>query len=213
MNKEAIIVAVVVLYSFILAGIVWGIMPPMMASHWNIAGEVDGFMPRPVALLMMPVLGLVLAGLFWLLPRLDPFKENIVKFGDVYKKTVVAVFAFLFYVYVLTIAWNLGYPFSLPKFLVPAFAILFFILGQALRKTKRNWVMGIRTPWTLSSDRVWKKTHDAASKIFTWLGTLTLISLFFRPEVIFAVVIVGTLAAVLYLFAYSYLEFRKETRD
>ncbi|HOB90174.1 MAG TPA: hypothetical protein PKG74_02475, partial [Candidatus Colwellbacteria bacterium] len=61
-------------------------------------------------------------------------------------------------------------------------------------------------------DRVWKKTHDAASKIFTWLGTLTLASLFFRPEIIFAVIIGGTLIAALYLFAYSYLEFRKENR-
>jgi len=212
MNKEAIIVAVVVLYSFILAGIVWGIMPPMMASHWNVAGEVDGFAPKALALLAMPVLGLALAGLFWLLPRLDPLKENIVKFEDVYKKTVVAIFAFLFYVYILTIAWNLGYSFSLPKFFVPAFAALFFILGQARKKTKRNWVLGIRTPWTMSSDRVWKKTHDAASKIFTWLGTLTLASLFFRPEIIFAVIIGGTLIAALYLFAYSYLEFRKENR-
>lgn len=201
---------VLVAASFLLAAGVWGIIPPMMASHWNIAGEVDGFAPKALILLMTPVMMLAFVGLFRILPKIDPYKENIAEFRGVYDKVFVAILAFLFYIYLLTIAWNLGYAFDMTKLLVLGFAALFYIIGWALAKTKRNWFLGVRTPWTLSSEKVWGKTHRLAANLFIWLGTLTIASLFYRPEVSFGIVVGGAVAVVIWLFIYSYSEFKRE---
>jgi uncharacterized membrane protein len=184
-------------------------MPETMASHWNAVGEANGFMPKTWALFLMPVISLFLAGLFSLLPKIDPYKENVAKFRETYGQVVVGVFAFLFYVYVLTIAWNLGYIFNFTTFLIPAFAVLFYGLGWALEKTERNWFMGIRTPWTLSSDRVWKKTHKLGGKLFKALGIITLVSLLFDAGASFWPFMVGILSVSLFLVVYSYVEFKK----
>lgn len=200
---------VLIISSFVLGGIVWGIMPETMTSHWNAVGAANGFMPKVWALFLMPVISLFLAGLFSLLPKIDPYKENVAKFRETYGQVVVGIFAFLFYVYVLTIAWNLGYVFNFTTFLIPAFAVLFYGLGWALEKTERNWFMGIRTPWTLSSDRVWKKTHKLGGRLFKALGIITLVGLLFDAGASFWLFMIGVLSVSLFLVVYSYIEFRK----
>jgi uncharacterized membrane protein len=201
---------VLIIAPFILGEIVWNIMPEMMVSHWNAAGVADGFMPKAWTLFLMPAIGLLLAGLFSFLPKIDPYKENVAKFRETYRQVVIGIFVFLFYIYVLTIAWNLGYVFSFTTFLIPALAILFYGLGWALEKTERNWFMGIRTPWTLSSEKVWKKTHQMGSKVFKTLGVLTLAGLLFSSIVLFWIVVGGSILSSLFLCVYSYLEFKKD---
>lgn len=194
---------------FLLAAVVYDSMPAIMVSHWDISGAADGFTTKSWGLFLMPAIGLVLFGLFGLLPKIDPYKENVAKFKDAYEDVIIIIFAFLFYLHLLIIAWNLGYAFNFVMFVVPAFAVLFYILGWALEKTERNWFMGIRTPWTLSSDRVWKKTHELGSKMFKALSLVILTSLFFK-EISFWIVIVGAIFSGLYLTVFSYFEYKRE---
>jgi len=91
----------------------------------------------------------------------------------------------------------------------PAIGGLMFFMGILLEKAERNWFIGIRTPWTLSSDRVWKKTHEAGSWLFKVLGLLLFAGLFLS-SIIFWAIIAGAVGISLFLFIYSYFLWKKE---
>jgi len=75
-------------------------------------------------------------------------------------------------VLLLSIFANLGYEFNMVQMMVPGLGILFYLLGVVLGKAKRNWFVGIKTPWTLSSDKVWDKTHVLGGKLFKIAGVI-----------------------------------------
>ena len=79
-----------------------------------------------------------------------------------------------------------------------------------IKNAKRNFFIGIRTPWTLANDKVWKATHERGSLLFKILGVYTFIFIFFTSEYAIWFFLVPVLALVIYLFAYSYFEFKKE---
>jgi len=122
---------------------------------------------------------------------------------------VVLFLLFMFYIYLISVVWNLGVRFSFIQFLVPALSVLFYFCGVLIGKTKRNWFIGIRTPWTLSSDRVWDKTHALGRKLFKVAAVINLLGIFFPRYVIWFVLLPLVLLSV-YLVFYSYCEFRKE---
>ena len=114
-----------------------------------------------------------------------------------------------FFIYALTIVWNMGFVFNMTQFIIPAMGILFFYIGTILGHTKRNWFVGIRTPWTLSSDVIWDKTHKLGGKLFKITGVMIFGSVFF-PQYLLWFVLVPTISTVLILFVYSYIGYQKE---
>jgi uncharacterized membrane protein len=95
--------------------------------------------------------------------------------------------------------------------LSPAFATLFYYSGVLIENAKRNWFIGIRTPWTLSSDRVWDKTHKIGGKLFKIAGIVALAAVFFETAAIFFI-IVPVIIVSIYTVVYSYLEYQKESQ-
>lgn len=159
----------------------------------------------------MPSLLLFLAIVLLLVPNIDPLKKNIEKFKDDYEMFIVWFVVFFFYLYVLTLLWNMGAVFNMNNMLMPAFGIFFYYIGILLEKAKRNFFIGIRTPWTLSSDKVWDKTHKLGGKLFKLSGLLALISIFFSGYAFFFVFI-PIISFSLILVIYSYYEFKKEEK-
>ena len=119
---------------------------------------------------------------------------------------------FMAFVHGLTLAWNLGHTgIRMSVAMVPAMGLLFILIGLMIRKAKRNYFIGIRTPWTLANDVVWEKTHLLGSKLFIAAGILTLLSLLF-PDKAFVILMVSVLGASLIAVVYSYLVFRQEEK-
>ena len=115
------------------------------------------------------------------------------------------------YMEIAAIIYNLGYSFNFGKIIVPAIAILFYFIGILLTKAKRNFFIGIRTPWTLSSDKIWDETHRLASKLFKLGAIILLISVVFPSKISFYVLIIGALGATIISLLYSlYLFLKKE---
>ena len=212
MPKIAIPIFFLVLVSFVLAFSFYQApcLPDKLASHWSLSGEVNGYMDKFWGLFLMPIISLVLAVMFLLLPKIDPLKENMAKFRKYYHLFILLVLLFLFYLYLLTLAWNTGFRFNMPQFLSPAFGVLFYAAGVLTSKAKRNWFVGIRTPWTMSSDFVWDKTHELGGKLFKTTGLLSLLGIFFPQHAIF-LVLTPSLFSALGTIVYSYLLHRKET--
>ncbi|MDZ7730002.1 MAG: DUF1648 domain-containing protein [Natrialbaceae archaeon] len=134
-----------------------------MATHWNAAGEPDGTMGKLLALAVFPSIAAMLLVIFATIPRIDPLRENIASFRPIYDWFVVVFTAVLTVIHTGIIAFNLGYTFDFTQLVLIAVALLLYFTGILLAHAERNWFIGIRTPWTLSSAVVWG-THSPAGQ-------------------------------------------------
>jgi uncharacterized membrane protein len=203
-----VILGILVL-GFAVAIIAYPFMPDLVASHWGLSGKVNGYLPRFWGLFLVPLLSAGLALLFLAIPRIDPLKANIAKFRETYDRFVIVVLLFLFYVSLLGIAWNTGIRFNIAQVLSPALGVLYYACGVLIGRARRNWFVGIRTPWTLSSERVWDRTHAIGGKLLRIAGLLALLGALL-PGLVWILVIGPVLLISIYLVVYSYLEYRKE---
>ncbi|MCD6233352.1 SdpI family protein [bacterium] len=210
-KKTDIIIISLISLSFIVGIYLYPQMPEKMASHWNVKGEVDGYLSKFWGIFLMPIVSLGLFLLFLLIPRIDPLKANIEKFRKYFDSFIVLIMVFLFYIYLLGIVWNLGKRFNMGRTMVPALGVLFYYCGILIENAKRNWFIGIRTPWTLSSESVWDKTHKIGGKLFKVAGLIAFLGIFF-PNFAFYLILVPVLLAAFYTIAYSYFEYQKETK-
>ena len=208
MRKMQIIAVALVALTFIAAYLAYPLMPARVASHWDINGNVNGYMPRDAGTYFVPVLGAAILALMYVLPLIDPKKKNYRKFQAEYDELVALIVGFMYYIYLLTLALNMGYAFNLMQFLAPAFGALFLYVGVVLSKAKQNWFVGIRTPWTLSSEKVWDKTHALGSKLFMAAGVVAFLGVAMPSMFVAAIAVV--IAAAVATFVYSYVEYRKE---
>jgi len=197
--------------SFIIGIYLYPQMPEEMASHWNTQGEVDDYLSKFWGLFLMPVISIGLFLLFTLIPKVDPLKENIKKFRKYFDAFIILIIVFLFYIYLLSIFWNLGFRFNMGRLMLPALGILFYYCGILVENAKRNWFIGIRTPWTLSNEKVWEKTHKIGAKLFKIAGLIAFIGILF-PNYAFFFVLIPMLLFSVYTIVYSYFEYRKETK-
>ena len=204
------LVLVVVAMAFSLT--VYNRLPDPMASHWNVNDQVNGYMPRFWGAFLMPIISVVMLGLFLLIPSIDPLKANIAKFREAFNAFIVLIMVFLLYIHLLSLLWNLGFQnFKMSLTLLPAVGLLFVFAGWMMRKAKRNFFIGIRTPWTLSSDHVWDETHRVGSWLFIAMGIITMFTAFLGQAgmyVMFGVILVGVLVPVIY----SYVLYQQETK-
>ena len=207
-----IIVLVLVLTATIAGLSLWNRLPDQVASHWNVNDQVDGYMSKFWGVFLMPLITLGMFLLFLVIPNIDPLKANIAQFRDAFNLFIVLIVGFMVYVHTLTLLWNLGYTsFGLGRAMMPALGVLFIFVGYMLRKAKRNFFIGIRTPWTLSSDRVWDETHRIGAMLFTISGVLALLGSFFGGMTAFVMIMVPLLGSTLFLVIYSYVLYQRET--
>ena len=187
-------------------------LPEQMASHWNTANQVDGYMSRFWGAFLMPIVVVGMLALFLVIPNIDPLKANIVKFRKYFNAFIVLMVAFLVYMHILTMLWNLGFDqFNMGAAMLPALGLIFVFAGIMMRQAKRNFFIGIRTPWTLSSDHVWEKTHQIGSTLFIASGILALLGAIFADYAIWFI-LVPVLGTTLFLVVYSYVLYQQETK-
>jgi len=208
MKKIWLIVLIIVILSFVAGIVLYSSMPEKMITHWNAKGEADGHMNRFWGLFLFPIINLAIFFILWFIPRIDPLKKNVKKFRNYYDWFILLFVVYMTYIYVLTILANFGVIFNMNNMILPAVGILFIYIGILLKKAKRNWFIGIRTPWTLSSDKVWNKTHKQGAILFIISGILAFLGLFF-PSYSFWFIIVPILISVVYLLIYSYIIYQK----
>ena len=212
MTTSRLLIVGLVLLSFAVGVFLYPRMPAMVASHWNDRGQVDGYMSRFWGVFFLPMTLVGLVCLFLAIPSIDPLKANIARFRMHYDAFVLLTVGFFFYLHFLTLLWNLGMQMHLLQMLAPAIAVLFYAIGGLLQHAQRNYFIGIRTPWTLSSDEVWDRTHKAAGKWFKWAGLAALGGVLW-PDLGVVFIIVPVMVAALYSTVYSYAEYRRLSKE
>jgi len=209
-SSEKVIIAIIVL-SFLIGLFFYPYIPEVVASHWDAQGVVNGYMPKYWGVFLVPIISLGLVLLFLLIPKIDPLKANIEKFRKYFDWFIIIFLLFLLYVNMLTILWNLGARFNMVQLMIPAMGLLFFYMGLLLQKAKRNWFIGIRTPWTMSSDNVWDKTHKLGAKLFMLAGIIALLGILL-PRIAIWLVLVPIILVSMYTIVYSYFVYKREKK-
>ena len=208
-RREYMIWAIIALM-FISGAYIYPSMPETMATHWDADGNVNGYSPKAVGVFLIPALTLGIYLLMLAIPHIAVYRKNIESFKQYYFYMIAGIVIFLAVVQSAMLAANMGYAFDMSYIIMPTIAVLFYGIGIILEKTRRNFFIGIRTPWTLSSDAVWEKTNRIGSKMFRVFGVLAVLSLFVPGGLMFF--IVAVFIGVVYLFLYSYLEYEKEKK-
>ncbi|OVE35360.1 hypothetical protein CCZ20_21270 [Priestia aryabhattai] len=185
-------------------------LPATMPIHWGANGEADGFATKINAMILTVGIMVLIYFVIAFVPRIDPRKENYKYFSKTYNILLNAVLLLFFFVNMSTILQGLGYNVPM-SYIAPIMAgLVFIIIGNYLQRVRSNYFMGIRTPWTLSNETVWKKTHRLSGKIFFIGGLLILISAFL-PDGYKSIIMWGSIVlcvAIPYL--YSYVAYKKE---
>ncbi|MDP2926073.1 MAG: SdpI family protein [Nanoarchaeota archaeon] len=210
MSKKILSIFIIITI-FLISILVYPYLPEKIITHWNSQGIADGYMTRPYGLFLLPIISIILFFLFIILEKIDPLIKKNKSFSKTYSSIILALVLFLFYIHLLSILLNLGYRFNMLLMLIPVFSLMYFYIGVILRTIKRNWFIGIRTPWTLSSDKVWEKTHKLGSKLFIISGIITFFGIFFIKYSIWFILLPIIISAII-LVVYSYLEFKKIKR-
>ncbi len=179
--------------------------------HWGVDGQPDGYGPKWLGLLGIPAVAVGIIGLLALLPRLEPRRENLERSSTAYVAIAIAVVAFLAGLHVLAVMAALGSQINTTAVVVAGTGVIFIVIGNFLGKTRSNWFFGIRTPWTLSSERSWARTHRLGGWLFVGIGLGVLVTTaLFGATVGLWILLGGLLAGIVGLAAYSYLVWRDD---
>lgn len=180
-----------------------------MASHWNAQGIVDGYSSRLFNVLFFPVLQIFLLLLLTYVPKLDPKIKNIKLFEGNYSLFISVIMIFMYLIQLQVFLWNIDIKVPIESSIPILLGILFIFVAQLIKSAKQNYTIGIRTPWTLASEKVWDKTHALGAKLFRVGGILTVLSSLI-PKYSFIALFAFIIIPSLYLFIYSYVEYKKE---
>jgi uncharacterized membrane protein len=192
------------------AAAVYTRLPHRIPTHWNLQGEVDGWMEKPWGVLMQPAIATAMLAVLWVLPRVDPRRENLQRFAGDRRLIVNLLILFFAVVQGATYGQGLGWPVQVDRVILAAIGLLFVGLGNYLPRIRSNWHMGIRTPWTMDNERVWRATHRVGGRTFVAAGLAMAIAALLPLPARAWLTGAAIAVAVALPLAYSYVAYRRD---
>jgi uncharacterized membrane protein len=207
-------------YPWLLVGLAFGFsaamyskLPAEIPSHWGMQGEVNDTMPRAWGVWLMPVVLLAMAIILPRLPAIDPRRENYEKFRPSYDLVVDAVMTLIAILHGAMLGAGAGWPVHMERIAPLLVGVMFVVIGNVMPRARPNWLFGIRTPWTLTNDRVWERTHRVGGLLFVIAGILLAIAAFAVPTTFIPVMVVCVTTAAIVPVVYSYFAWRQELNN
>jgi immunity protein, SdpI family len=172
-TRTALVVSLLLMAAAgLYTAVVYPALPDLLPTHWNLRGEIDGWMPKAAAVALifglMALLALFIAGAPWLSPR----NFDVAEFRATFNYLMVLCIGLFVFIHFVSLRAALHPAIDSGRLLVGGLMLFVGLAGNLLGKTRRNFWMGIRTPWTLASDRVWKATHRLAGRLMVAVGFL-----------------------------------------
>jgi uncharacterized membrane protein len=202
--------AILILAAVIITIAVYPRLPEQIPTHWSMSGEVNGWSNRMWGAWMLPLIMAVVWLFMRAIPHIDPRKANYEKFSGMYDALVILILAFMLLMHVVVLLSATGNVIRMDRVVMPATGIFIAIMGVLLPRAQPNWFVGFRTPWTLTSDLSWERTHKAGGALFIALGLLIVASTFIAPERAIWLLVVAGLGVVAFLFIYSYQVWKQD---
>ncbi|MDV2988774.1 MAG: SdpI family protein [Dehalogenimonas sp.] len=195
---------------FIATALSWSSAPDSIPVHWGINGEVDRYGGKFEGLMLLPLLAVGIYLMLLFIPRIDPKRTNYERFANVYRIIRIVMLVFMAAIHGAIIAIVLGSGIDISLVVMVIVGLLLAILGNYFGKLKPTWFVGIRTPWTLTSDLSWDKTHRLGGRLFVILGLLLAASGIIGQEWAFYLVFGLMFAMIIYLVIYSYVVWKSD---
>lgn len=217
MNRTRPLVGVWMPVAILLADIVatallYPRLPELVPLHWNAGGEVDRLGSR-ASIFVLPAVNVGTWLLLRLVPHLDPRRAGLASFRGADDLVVLAIVLVVTALHAVVLATTLGASLPVAPLVVSGVGVLFAVIGNYLPKLRSNWVAGIRTPWTLSSDVVWERTHRVGGYTFVAAGVVMAVAAWLLPAAAIPVLVVAVaLGVTLFSFVYSYRVWREVGR-
>jgi uncharacterized membrane protein len=209
-NRYLLLSILIVAIALAATCFLFGQLPERMPVHWDIHGNADSQGPRAMAFLMPAVMAGVLV-LFGVLPRLSPQRFSVDAFSDTFWYCAMLLVGLLGFVQAIMLWGAIGQAAAaLPRYLLAGIAVFTAMLGNVMGKVRRNFWIGVRTPWTLANERVWYSTHRLAAKTMVAASAIAFVSaLAGRPAVSIWLVAAGAIVPA----AYSLLYYKRLERS
>jgi len=195
------------------AAAVYTRLPERIPSHWNLQGEVDGWMHKPWGAVALPLVAAFTLATLWVLPRIDPRRANVEHSADDRRLIVNLLILFFAVLQAATFGQALGWPVQVDRVIPVAIGLLFVAIGNYLPRIRSNWFLGIRTPWTMSSDRVWRATHRVGGRAFVAAGLVMALSALLPASARAWATGAAIAVAVALPLAYSYVAWRRDAAE
>ncbi len=204
-NWKVLLVTSIIMLLPVLAGLLlWNQLPDQIPTHWNAAGEIDGWSSKSFFVFGLPLLMLAIQWVCVLGTASDPKKAN---HPDKILHLVLWITPVLSIVlHAITYAAIFGIAVRMEMVMPVLIGLVLAIVGNYLPKCKQNYTIGIKIPWTLNSEENWNRTHRFAGRIWLVCGIVIMLTGFVGGFWIFLGVV---LVMVLAPFIYSYLLHRK----
>jgi uncharacterized membrane protein len=208
--KESVLWVLIVL-PYVYLATIWNDLPDRVPTHFNLAGNVDTWSGKTTLIFLPGALGLGIYLLMLIIPVLDP-KRKILQMGDKYYRFrfMLTFFFSLMATYLLYLS-SAGNVMN-PNLLIALIGGLFAMLGNYFQAVRPNYFIGIRTPWTLENEQIWKKTHRMGGRLWMAGGVLIgMLAFIIRNNLALAITF-GTILSVMVIIpvVFSYTEFQKE---
>jgi uncharacterized membrane protein len=203
MKKRYFLICGLIMLALLVAGVVlYSHLPERVPTHWGLHGNVNGYSSRFQAVVIMPAIMAGIMLMFAVLPALSPRHFEIEPFLTtyLYLMLVITVALAYFQAIVLWAAFRPDLPIS--QTILGGFCVLWMLIANVMGKVKRNFFIGIRTPWTLASERVWYATHRFAARVWVWSGLIGLLLAFIYPLAAIIVIIGSSFVPVVQSFVY-----------
>ncbi|HOV80577.1 MAG TPA: SdpI family protein [Bacillota bacterium] len=202
-------VVILILGSLVAGLFVYPYLPERVPSHWNIRGEVDAYSSRFWGAFGIPLMTAGIYILMGLLPLIDPRRQNYRKFTGAYRVLKAVLALYMTGLYVVVILSSLGRQIPVDKAVIGGVGLLFIVIGNYMGQFRHNYFVGIRTPWTLADEQVWRKTHRMGGKVWVLAGFLGLAAALFSGTAGAVILGISICIAVIVPVLYSCLEFRR----
>ncbi|HWK88819.1 MAG TPA: SdpI family protein [Longimicrobium sp.] len=195
---------------WITAAVIYGRLPDRIPTHWNAAGQVDGYAGRLEGAFLSPAIATATLALMYVLRRIDPRRDNVRRFAGEWVLIVNLIILFLAFLQGATMAYALGVEMDVTGVTLAAAGLMMAVLGNFMPRIRSNWYMGIRTPWTLDNERVWRATHRVGGVTFV-IGGLGIFAAAWLPEQARTWVMTASIAFAAGIpLVYSYVAYRRD---
>lgn len=208
--------------SFVFVAIAVGVaiwlyprLPARMPIHWDMSGQANGYAPKFWGVAMWPLLILGLAALTAALPAISPRRFEIQPFAGIFGALMLVAQGVMLVIGMTALLVAAGFALPLSTIVPLAIGVLLMVLGNYMGKLRKNFFIGIRTPWTLASDAVWERTHRLAGWVFMLAGVAMVIAALadampgWLPMAIVAVLLIPSVYSY---FIYRRLEGRRSSK-
>lgn len=197
-----------IVIAILLSVITYSSLSSEIAIHWA-NGEVTGTAPKLLGVLLNPLIMIIIYVILFILFKADPKKENLS--GKIKNITISTVLLLFLSVHIAVLTAGLGYDLNMNIVSGLIIGTITMVLGNIMPQSKKNFIFGLRTPWTLSNDKVWAISNRFTGRIFFLAGFLIILSVIVIPEynilftvsLLLLVAVVGT--------TYSFVVYKKVT--